>query len=175
MVDGFGSEVLPHPYHMPAIADAAAQWASGGRVECARGFAQLFPPRPQGFKASLEADAFLEHLAGYGRVAGFERIEDAEIERIDAELDRELVEKLLLRDRALRHAKPAKGAGRDEMGVDRPRARAVIRHAVWARRVNRHPIGDGRPPRRISAGIEIGGKIHGREATVAALRRSWRE
>ena len=69
----------------------------------------------------LEAEAVGEHLAGDGRLAGDQRVEDAELQRVDAELQRQLVKQLLLRQRALRHAEAAKRAGRHEMRMHRAR------------------------------------------------------
>ena len=67
--------------------------------------------RAQRFQATLEAEAVGEHLTRHCRLSGLQRIENAEIQRIEAELERQVVEKLLLRQRALRHAEAAKGAG----------------------------------------------------------------
>src|SRR5579883_3200046 len=140
MVDGLGSEVLPQPYHMPAT--------------------------PQGFEAGLEADAVLEDLAGYGRVARLQGVENAKFEPVDAELQRELVIELLLRDRSLRHAEAAKRAGRHAMRMDGAGQRAVMRHAVRTGSMHRHAIGDGRAPGGVGAGVEVGGKIHGKQPAV---------
>ena len=53
------------------------------------------------------------------------------------------------------------------MRVDRPRNRMIMRHPIWARSVYRYAVRDSRSPGGVSAGIEIGSKLHRRETPVA--------
>ena len=148
-------------------ADAAPQRPCGGGVE-RRGLRErVAPARPQGLEARLEAHAVGEHLAGHGGVARLQRVEDAELQPIEAELLGEFVEQLLLRERALRHAEAAEGAGGNEMRVHRAGDGAIMRHPIGAGGVHRHAVGDGRAPGGIGAGVEIGGEIHRRQPPVA--------
>ncbi len=119
------------------------------------------------FETRLEAHAVREDLAGHSRLARAKRVEDAELERVDIQTKRELVVELLLRDRALRHAEAAKGAGGHEMRVDGPSQSPVVRHAIGARGMHRHAVRNRRSPRGVGAGVEIGREIHGHETSVA--------
>ena len=123
--------------------------------------------RAERLETCLEAHAVGEDLPGDGWLAGAERVEDAEFERIDLKAKRELVVELLLRDRALRHAEAAKGAGGHEMRVNRARHRSIVRHPIGAGGVHRHAVGDRRSPGGVGAGVEVGGEVHRRETPVA--------
>ena len=159
--------MLPQPYHMPATPTPRLMRASRlGVVPLGRG-ARVAPTEAERFETRLEAHAVREDLACHGRLAGAERVEDAEFERVDLQAKRELVVELLLRDRALRHAEAAKGAGGHEMRVDRARHRPIMRHAIGAGGMHRHAVGDCRSPRGVGARVEIGGEVHRRETPVA--------
>ena len=53
------------------------------------------------------------------------------------------------------------------MRVDRARQRPIMGHAIGARGVHRHAVGDRRSPGGVGAGVEIGGEVHRRETPVA--------
>ena len=122
IVEGFGSEVLPQPYQQqatptPRRTTPAAGVGRGGRR---RG------PRSSGARSASRQSAMPtpgEHLAGGGGVAVAERVPQAELEPVDAGGVGEPVDQRLLRDRRLRHAEAAEGAGDRPVGVDRPGAR----------------------------------------------------
>ena len=171
IVEGFDSEVLPQPYHMPATPTPRRSGPAAAALNASASAQRVAPARAQRLEARLEAHAVGEHLAGDGRLARLQRVEDAELQRIEAEPLGEFVEQLLLRERALRHAEAAKGAGGHEMGVHRARDGAIVRHAIGAGGVHRHAVGDGRAPGGIGAGVEIGGEIHRRRAARRASRR----
>ena len=73
---------------------------------------------------------------------------------------------MLLRERSLRHAEAPERPGRDEMRVHRPRQRPVMRHVIGAGGVDRHPVGDGRPPGRVGAGVEVALEVERDEAPL---------
>jgi hypothetical protein len=75
-----------------------------------------------------------------------ERVQDAEFKCIHIQTGGQHVEKAFLRHRRLRHAKAAKRAGWHAIGVHRPRGGAVIGDPVGTGRMDRHPVGHGRPP-----------------------------
>ena len=94
---------------------------------------------------------------------------------------REIVHQRLVGDRRLRHAEAAEGAGRRGVGVDRAGARQDVRHAVGSARVDRHAVGDGRPPGGVGAGVEVAVEVEGEQAarrrrptTRACDRGGWR-
>ena len=153
---------------MPATPTPRRSGAAGRRVERLGRGARVAPARAQRLEARLEARRRRRRPGPVtvGSPAS-QRIEDAELERVEAERSREFVVELLLRERALRHAEAAEGAGGNEMGVHRARDGAIVRHAIGAGGVHRHAIGDGRAPGGIGAGVEIGGKIHRRQPPVA--------
>ena len=72
-----------------------------------------------------------------------------------------------LRERGLRHAKTAKGTGRNDVRMNRTRDRAIVRNAVRARGVDRHARGDRGSPRRICTGIKIRRKIESEQFAVS--------
>ena len=148
-------------------ADAAPQRPCGGGVESSGGRERFAPARAQRLEARLETHAVGEDLAGDRGVARLQRIEDAKLEPVEAEPFGEFVEQLLLCERGLRHAEPAKGAGGNEMGVHRASDGAIVRHAIGARGMHRHAIGDGRTPGGVGAGVEVGREIHRRQPPVA--------
>ncbi len=161
-------DVLPQPYHMPATPTPRLIGTFGGCVESFGLGERRAPARSQRLETGLEAEPVFHDLPRHGRLARLQRVEDAELEPIEAEPDREFIVKLLLRQRALRHAEAAEGAGRDEMGMHRSSNGAIVRHAIGAGGVHRHAIGDRRSPGRIGAGVEVGGKIHPNQTAIAA-------
>jgi hypothetical protein len=165
IADGFDSEVLPMPYHMAPIADAAL----GDRRCAIESFglaAQLAPMGTECFQAGRQPGARRELVPGRSRRAGLERVAVAELQRIDAELLRQHVHQRLVHDRRLWHAEAAEGAGGRIIGVDRA-CRAERRlHLIRAHGVHGHAVGDGRPPRGVGAGVEIAVEAHAGETAV---------
>ncbi len=155
--------------------DPAAAAGGGGRVEFRGGGAGARPMRPQRLQAGADADACAEHLAGHGRLVGGERVVDAEREPIDLQPVREFVIELLDRDARLRNAEAAERPRRHEVGVHRARARPIIRHEIGPRRMHGHAVRDGRPPRRVCSGIEVGGEIERHDLAVAGRARARRD
>ena len=146
MVDGFGKEVLPHPYHMPAT---PAPRRSEPFAATLNASTAARSSRQRGHNASrqdLKPTPSLNTCPVTVVSPALERVADAKLQRIDAELDRKFVEQLLLRDRTLRHAEAAKGSSRHEVGVNSARSRTIMRHAVRAGGMDGYAIGDGRAP-----------------------------
>ena len=96
----------------------------------------------------------------------------AELERVAAGARGELVDQQLAEQRRLRHAEAAERAGDAVVGEHGARQRAHVGDAVRAAGVDRHPVGDGRSPRRIGAGVEVAGEVEGDEAAVGVARRA---
>ena len=96
-----------------------------------------------------------EHLAGRRRVAGAQRVAMAELQPVDAELVGQLVHHRLVGDGGLRHAEAAEGAGRRAVGEEGLAPGAHVGHGIRAHGMDRHAIGDGRPPGGIGAGVEV--------------------
>ena len=96
----------------------------------------------------------------------------AELERVVPRARGELVDQELAEQRRLRHAEAAEGAGDAVVGEHGTRQRAHVRHAVRAAGVDRHPVGDGRAPRRVGAGVEVAGEVEGEQPAVAVARRA---
>ena len=68
-------------------------------------------------RALVEADAAPRRPVGH-LVVGRDEVPPPELERVDAEPDRQLVDELLERERGLRPARGAVGAGADAVGLD---------------------------------------------------------
>ena len=85
-----------------------------------RRFARAQPStRPQRLEARANAHAFAENLPGDGGSVIVERIQNAKLQTVHADFVGEIVIKLLLRDRRLRHAESAKSSRRNDVGVYR--------------------------------------------------------
>ena len=158
-VEGFGSDVFPHPYHIPATPTPRRIGPLVVGIEFDGLGARRIPLRAQGFEAGANADAFSHDLPGDRGSLIVERVQDAKLQRIDSESDGEIVIELLLRDCHLRHAKSAKRAGRNNVGVDGTRQCPVVRNRIRPGSMHRNARRNRRPPRGIGAGIEIGGEI----------------
>ena len=164
-VEGLLMPVLPQPYQTLAMPTPRR---IGPVPPVPR--LQLLPARTQCLQTLDQADA-LEPLAGGRRVAGAERVQEPELERIDAELARQVVIGLLDRERCLGHAEAAKGAAGWGVGEDRPGPGPHVGDAVGAGCVDRHAAGDGRAPGRISARVEVTLEIEGGDAARRRPRR----
>ena len=154
--DGLDRLVLPMPYHMQAMPDAAPQRAVWRRVERRRRRPQRVPARPQRVEAFRQRGAVAEHLAGGGGAADAERVAVAELQRVEAELRRPACPSAPRR-RSPPAARRSRGrrrrAGR---WCGSPRwctARCGTR--VRPAGVDRHAVGDRRAPARIGAGVEV--------------------
>src|SRR5580704_804676 len=111
-------------------ADAASQRSLGDAIEVGGFGAGFVPARAQRFETFANAHAFAKNLPGDSRSVVVERIENAELKTIHAELVGQIVIELLLRDRALGHAKATKCAGRDKMRMDGACERAIVRNEI---------------------------------------------
>ena len=172
MVEGLGREVLPHPYHMPATPTPRRTGPLAVRVEgCGLG-ARSGPAGTQRFEAGANSHSFAEHLAGDGGSVIVQRIQDAEFQAVDGQPVGEIVVKLFLRDRGLRHAKTAESPGRHQMRVHRPGERAIVRHVVRPRGVDGNARRDRRSPGGVGPGIEVGGEVHRGQLAIASCARA---
>ena len=88
-----------------------------------------------------------------------ERVADAELQRIDAEANSEIVIELFLRDGHLGHTETAKRAGGDDVGMNGTRERSIVRNDVRPGSVNGYSSRDRWSPRGICAGVEVGGEV----------------
>ena len=172
MVEGLGREVLPHPYHIPATPTPRRIGPSALALNCGSLGARSFPSRPQRFETGANAHSLAEHLAGDGGSLIVQRIQDAKFQPVHLQPVSEIVVKLLLRDRRLRHAEAAESAGWHQMRVHRASQRTIVRNVVWSRGVYRHARRNRRPPRGIGAGIEIGGEIHRGQLAFSSRARA---
>ncbi len=93
-------------------------------------------------------------LAADGGHVVVEDVSQAEFQRVDVQLRREIVEQHLLRHGGLRHAESAERTGRGIVGIDALGTGAVVGDAVRPAGVDRHPGRHGRPPARIGTGVE---------------------
>ncbi len=100
-----------------------------------------------------------ENLPGHRRRVIVESIQNAKFQPVDANLIREIVVKLLLRDRSLRHSEAAKRPRRNHVGMHRARQRPVVRNIIRTGRMHRNSSRYRWSPRRIRAGIEVRRKI----------------
>ena len=64
-VDGFGSDVLPHPYHMPATPTPRRNSLAALALNSAASRARSLPSRPQRLEAGTNSYAFAEHLPSH--------------------------------------------------------------------------------------------------------------
>ena len=94
-------------------------------------------------------------------MADAQRIAPPDLEPVQTELLRDVVEQGLVRDRRLRHAEAAKGTGHRFVGEIRVSMRVHVRHPIRAHGMNRHAVGHRRPPARVGAGVEHGIHFHG--------------
>src|SRR5260370_833521 len=85
---------------------------------------------------------------------------------VDPEFDGEIVIELFLRDCHLRHAEATKCAGRNNVGVDGPRQRPVVRDRIRSGSMHRNARRNRRSPGRISAGVEISAEVKGKQFAV---------
>ncbi|MDB5376378.1 MAG: hypothetical protein JWR00_824 [Rubritepida sp.] len=108
----------------------------------------------------------LQELARGRGVAHDERVADAELQPIQAAGIGEPVPQHLLRDRRLRYAEAAEGAGGRLMRVHRPRPGPHVRHAIRPGGMHRHAAGDGRAPARIGARVVEALEIQRDEAAL---------
>ena len=183
--DGLGSDVLPMPYHMAPIADAAADRARRRRPRCAPR-----PPRaaPPSAAASASRQAGRPALATRSWPVAVARPGPQRVARAGSRAGRcpscagEVVQQRLVGDRRLRDAEAAERAGRS--GRSCRSARVVLRtaaHDVRAARVDRDAVGDRRAPRGVGAGVEVavevgrrsGGRRR-RRRTSRRIRAGWR-
>src|SRR6266404_1844172 len=121
--------------------------------------ASRLPARAQGFEAGANAHAFSHHLPRNRRSVIVEVVQDAKLERIDCESKGKIVVELLLRDCRLRHTEAAKGARGNNVRMDGPRECAIVWDHIRSGGMHWNPSRNGRAPRGISAGIEIGGEV----------------
>src|SRR5688572_26657243 len=89
-------------------------------------FLEPLPMRLQRLKTFAVAGGIGDDLSGHGRRVGAEGVEEAEVERIQAKLCRQIIHKLFLRDGGLRHAEAAKSASRNAVGENGARGCPVI-------------------------------------------------
>ena len=83
----------------------------GGRgVEGVGLRAKRLPARAQRVEAGDEPHARLQHLAGRGAVSGPQRVAVPELQRVETQRDRQLVDQGLVSDGGLRHAEAAECA-----------------------------------------------------------------
>src|SRR5258708_34101173 len=121
--------------------------------------AGCLPVTAQGFEAGANAHAFTKNLArDSGRVI-VERVEDAELQGVDAEANGEIVIELFLGDGHLRHAKPAKRACGNNVGMNGAREGSIVRNDVRSGSVYWDPSRDRWPPGRICPSVEVGGEV----------------
>ena len=126
--------------------------------------------RAELLEAFTKARRVFEHLARGSRVAGLERVAQAEFEAVDAKLVGQFVHHRFVGNRPLRHAESAECARRMAVREEAAAARADIGHGVGTRRMDRDAGGDRGTPARIGASVEIGVHFTGHEppAGVAA-------
>ena len=160
---------------MQPDADAAPQHARRPGVEGLGIRARRPPVRAQPFEAGGEPGARLEHLAGRRRVAHADRVDVAELERVDAAALGHHVHQHVVQQRRLRHPEAAEGAGRRLVGVDAGRGREHVGHVIGAGRVHRDPVLHREAERDIGAGVEVavesvGGELPVLGAAIAAGR-----
>ncbi len=140
--------------------------AAATRVVVSGVLRPLDPGRAQGLEAGHQACACGEHLAGRRRRPGSQRVAEPDLEAIDAELRRDVVDEGLAGDRGLGHAETAEGTADRAVRIDRPGRRPNGRHLVRPRGMHRDAVGDRRAPGGVRAGIEIAVERQGREPAV---------
>ncbi len=167
--EGLGSDVLPMPYHMAAI-PTPRRTGAGRPLVVPRGVGAH--RRPAGAKR-LQA-------GGQARARGAARWEVAVRSPARSALrsrnSRGSMSSWPARSSIsaswamadLRDPEPAEGAGRRAVGVDRPARARDRRHRVRPRRMDRHPVGDGRAPGGVGAGVEVGVDADAGEAAIGA-------
>ena len=167
MSEGLGSDVLPMPYHMAATPTPRRIGPPSARLVVRRGRrAHRRPAAAQRLEAGGQAGARGQLLGCRGQRADPQRVAQAELERIDAELAGEVVHQRLVGDRRLGHAEAAERARRRAVGVDRAAGAQDRADRVRTHRMDRDAVGDGRAPRGVGAGVEVGVDGGGGEASV---------
>ncbi len=159
---------IPHARHT----HPAPQRPSRPGVECCRLRPRSLPSRPQRLEAGANSHALAENLPGHRRSIIVQRIQDAELQPVHSDSVREIVIKLLLRDRRLGHAESAKRSRRNDVGVHGTSQRAVVWDPVRPRGMHRHTPRNRRSPRRIRARIEVRGKVERRQLPLSRRART---
>ena len=141
-------------------------------IESRRCFQRLHPRRPEAQQTLVQTSARSQHLAGGSRLSRADCIHQSKLEAVHVDLFGEIIEQRLVHDGRLRHAEPTEGTRDRPVGVHRSRQRTHVRNEIRARRVNRHAVRDGVPPRSISAGVEITEKVRRDQLAVVIASKT---
>ena len=125
----------------------------------------LLPGRDKRIEAFGNADA-VDLLAADGAVAVHKGVAPPDVQPVDAERQGQPVHEDFLQDRCLWHAKAAERTGRGAACVDGVGFGKVMRHAVGAGGMDRHPRRHRRSPAGIGAGVERAFEGHADEPAV---------
>ena len=128
--------------------------------------AGLFPGGGQRIEAFGDADT-VQLLAADCPVPVQKRVATADVQPVDAEIERQPVHHDFLQDRGLRHAETAERAGGGPACMDGVRLGQVMRDAIRAGGVDRNAGRHGRAPAGIGAGVEFAFEGHADNAAVA--------
>ena len=165
MVDGFGSAVLPQPYHMQAMPTPRRRRGDFGVVRGDAGQRRV-PIRLQCVQALRQAGGVRQDLSRRRGVAMVERVDAPDGPAVEPQPLGQVVHQRLVRDGGLRNAEAAEGAGGRVVGVDGARAHACVGHLVGSHAVHGHAVRHRRSPRGVGAGVEIGLHLEGREPAL---------
>ncbi len=84
-----------------------------------------------------------------------------EFQPVDAHRIGQLVHHRLVRDGRLGHTEAPEGAGRRTVGEEGLTPGAHVGDGIGTHGMHRHPVGHGRPPGGVGAGIEGGAHVAG--------------
>ena len=156
---------------------AALDALAAGRVARAAreaGSGRAGAPRPRGGSSaaarritSAVGQRALDHLAGRQRVAGRERVQEAQLDRVDPERRGELVHLRLGGEAGLHGAEAAHRAARRVVRVDAGRLDQRVRHVVRAARERGGVRRDRRRRRGVGAAVEQDPHPHADEPALA--------
>ena len=111
-------------------ANTSAQRPGCTGIKCSSFCPRDLPPRTQRFEARANSHALAENLSSHCRSVVIQRVQNAELQTIDADSIREIIIELFLRDRGLRHAESAKRTRGNDVRMNGARQRAIVRNPI---------------------------------------------
>ena len=147
--EGFDIEVLPQPYHMHAIPAPRRRWRPP--AEALKASASSRNAFQRGRSASRQATSPALASSTWPvavRVADPQRVAPPELQRVEMQRDRKLVDQGLVRDGGLRHPEAPECPRRRRVREDGARVRPHVRHPVRTHAVHRNPPRHGGAPTR---------------------------
>ena len=130
--------------------------------------------RLEQFQARREAGASFQHLSGAGSLSGAERIEETNLQTVEAKFLGKIIKHGFMGDGRLRHTESAEGTAGGAVGQHCAAGSFDMRHMIGAHGMHRDTPGNGRPPRGIAAGVHVGMKFDRQQTALGVATEARR-